>query len=532
MIDVIKDYLISLGMKIDKQSFSEANKAVNEVDKGLGKFSTSVAGKFVKIGAAATSLSVAMAAAMGKFAFSVAEADRQVGLLARRLYTTKENARSLSIAMKQMNIGSLDQLREVALDPEMRGQFLELKQLARSLENPKTQQALKEIRAMNFEFQKLMVRFEYFKMEVAAKVLEIFKQLKPTIQKIIDWFKPIIQTFLEVKESFKEAIPNILKGLKEFWKLLKPIINIIRGTFIFILKGWKFIFNGIKQLPTAFKTAFQVIKFILDPIIKMFRFIEDLIVYLGGGFSYREKLFDKVPFLRSIREGITGQQTENQRLEEQRQIDKKAQRNLNLKGSRNFKWAQNVHGFVAGKVVRSGGSYIADPNGLTLSSSNLLALKSLGEALGVIAKRFRITSGWESGHSLGSKHNSGLAMDFGFAGTTLQDQLALIRATLNDANISKALLEVDSNTRNQIYNQLQAEGADLSKLSWKPTAASSNHLHVENVSAAQALQNAQQAQGNNYISNVINVQSHDPKQTATETSRMLALLFRNQGVTP
>lgn len=529
MLNILKDYLISVGMQVDKQSFSQADKTIKDVDKGLGKFANSATGKFVKVGAGAVALASAVAVAMGKFASSVAEADRQVGLLAKRLFTTKENARSLTIAMKQMNISSLDQLREVALDPESRQQFLELKNLARSLENPKTQQALKEIRAMNLEWQKLMVRFEYFKIEVAGKILEIFKQIKPTIQKIIDWFKPIVQSFLELKNSFKGALPNIIKGIKYIWGLLKPIFNIIRATVIFVVKGWKFIFDGIKQMPIAFKTAFQVVKFILDPIIKIFRFIEDLMVYLGGGLSYREKLFDKIPLLRNIREGDTGEQTEEGRKAENRKAIRDGMKNIKFGSTRNYSWGSNVHGFRAARVDKYGN---IDPRGLTLSDSNLLALKSLSDALGGVAKKFRITSGYEGGHAINSKHNIGRAMDFGFAGTTLQEQLALIRATLNDANISKALLEVDAKTKNQIYNQLTAEGADLSKLSWKNTSTG-NHLHVENVSAQKALENQMMQQPQqNVINNNFNIVSTDPKESMAEANRELSLLFGKGGISP
>ena len=530
MLNILKDYLISVGMQVDKQSFKEADNAIKGVDKGLGKFADSATGKFVKVGAGAVALASAVAVAMGKFASAVAEADRQVGFLARRLYTTKENARALSIAMKQMNVSSLEQLREMALDPESKQQFLELKSLARSLENPKTQQALKEIRAMNHEWNKLMVRFEYFKIEVAGKILEIFKQLKPTIQKIIDWFKPIIQSFIELKESFKGALPNIIKGIRYIWSLLKPIINIIRATIIMAVKGWKVIFDGIKQMPTAFKTAFQTIKFVLDPIIKIFRFIEDLMVYLGGGQSYREKLFDKIPWLKKIREGEDYTPTDEERDKQNRRAIKAGMNNINFGATRNYAWGSNVHGFTAGRVNKYGN---IDPSGLTLSDSNLLALQSLGNALGVVAKRFKITSGFEGGHSVGSLHGKGLAMDFGFAGTTLQDQLALIRATLNDANISRALLEVDANTRNQIYNQLQAEGADLSKLRWKNTPTASNHLHVENVSAREALEN-RMTQPSQYtvMNNTYNITSTDPKESMTEANRNLTLMFGKGGINP
>ncbi len=530
MLNILKDYLISVGMQVDKQSFSQADKAIKDVDKSLGRFTTSATGKFVKVGASAVALASAVAVSMGKFASSVAEADRQVGLLAKRLYTTKENARSLQIAMKQMNISSFEQLRELSLDAESRSQFLELKNLARSLENPKTQQALKEIRAMNLEWQKLMVRFEYFKMEVAGKILEIFKQMKPTIQKIIDWFKPIVQSMLELKESFKGALPNIIKGIKYVWGLLKPIINIIRATFIFIMKGWKLIFDGIRKMPESFKTAFQVIKVVLDPIIKIFRFIEDLMVYLGGGLSHREKLFDKVPFLKKIREGEDYVPTPEEEARQNRNTIRAGMKGINLKGSRNFAWGSNVHGFTAGRVDKYGR---VSSQGLNLSASNLLALQSLGEALGVVASKFKITSGHESGHAIGSLHASGRAMDFGFAGTTLQDQLALIRATLNDANISKALLEVDAKTRNQIYNQLTSEGADLSKLHWKNTPEGRNHLHVETVNAQKALENKMMQQPQyNVVNNNFNITSTDPKESMTEANRYLTLLYGKGGINP
>lgn len=545
MLEVIKDYLISVGMQVDKQSFGKADRAIKEVDKGLGKFSNSALGKFVKVGAGATALAVSVAGAMAKFASSVAEADRQVGLLAKRLYTTKENARSLSIAMKQMNVSSIEQLRELAQDPESRQQFLELKSLARSLENPKTKQALKEIRAINFEFKKLMVRFEYFKMEVASKILDVFKKLKPTIQKIIDWFKPIFQALKGLKASVKGALPNIIKGIKYMWQLLKPILNIIRATVMFVIKGWEFIFKGIKEMPSAFKTAFSVIKFVLDPLIKIFRFIEDLMVYLGGGKSYREKLFDKVPWLRNIREGITGEQTENQKREDYKETVTKAQRNLNTqnifgvdKFKRSYKWGEQVGGFQAGKVKKKNGQYIIDENGLVLSGSNIIYAKELSNALGTIANKFKISSGWEGGHSIGSMHNYGRAMDFGFAGTSLQDQLALIRAVLNSANTMKAYLEVDANTKNQIYNQLMKEGYDVgknSKLQWIEREKGSNHLHTENVAYNKELTNAQMSQYDsrpNVVNNTFNINSTDPKESMAEADRTLNLMFGKGGISP
>lgn len=550
MLDIIKDYLVSVGMHIDKKSFSEADKTIKGVDKNLGKFAGSAVGNFAKISASVGALAVATATAMAKFATAVAEADRQTGLLARRLYTTKENARALSTAMKAMNIGSIEQLREASQDPEMREQFLELKNLARSLENPRTQQAMREIRQLSFEYQKLMVRFEYFKMEIASKILEIFKKLKPTIQSIIDWFKPVAVAVEEVRKNLIGAMPQITKWLKIIWNdYLRPIYNLIRSITIFALKGWSLIFKGIKEMPQAFESAFRIVKFALDPIIKVFRFIEDMIVYLSGGLSYREKTFDKIPWMRKIREEATGTISENQ----QKEINRESIRDAVHQGKvwsqngygvttdvfakKNYKWGQTVKGFQARRVNKAGQ---ADPHGLDLSEANLFYLQELQDRLGKEAGKFQITSGYEGGHSKGSLHGKGLALDFGFAGIGLQDQLKLVRAVLNAEGTRKALLEVDAKTYNNIANQLKSEGYDLSKLGWINTASANNHLHTENMttkdylaktSTRAMLSPEQQAVYNVMYNNTYNVTSTDPKEGAEEITRQ-ANEFLKGGLKP
>lgn len=537
--ETIKDYLVSIGMKVNDKSFKNATSAVKKF-KGLSLTN------FAKIASGATALASAVAVAMAKFATSVAEADRQTGLLARRLYTTKENARALSTAMKAMNIGSIEQLREVAQDPEIRSQFLELKNLARSLENPKTQQAMKEIRQLNFEYQKLMVRFEYFKMEIASKILEIFKKLKPYIQKMIDWFKPVVVAVLELKNSIMEAMPQMVKWAKIIWKdYILPICNLVKSLIIFVVKGFTFVFKGIKDMPKSFESAFRVIKFVLDPIIKIFRFIEDMIVYLSGGLSYREKTFDKIPWMRKIREEATGYESENQKQERIKEARADAKYTSDLTArygivddngkqiglsmgketiKRRFNPYTKVHGFNALKVTKSGA---VDPNGLLLSGSNLMYLTDLQKALGSVAGKFSITSGWEGGHAKNSQHHYGKAMDFGFAGTSLESQLALIRAVLNSAYTKRAFLEVDAQTKNMIFNQLKSEGYDVggknSKIQWINTARGNNHLHTENVgmvdAVAQAGYDANAKIINSTVNNTYNVVSTDPKVGADEISR-------------
>lgn len=498
MFDIIKDYLISVGMAVDKQAFKDAENQMNTAEKKINSFGGKTGSTFLKVGATAGALAVAVGTAMAKFSLSVAEADRQVGFLANRLYTTKENARALTTAMKAMNFKSIEDLRNLGLDPEARAQFLELKQLARSLENPRTKQAMKEIRQINFEIQKLMVRFEYFKMEIAAKVLDIFKKLKPTIQSIINWFKPIINAGREVWESYKGALPNITKGIKYIWQLIRPIINTMRASAIFIAKVAKLIYDTIKAMPEGLRTSFAIIKNVLDPIIKIFEFIEDMVVYLAGGDSKFEQIYDTITPMRNIRNQTAGT-NDNRKAEEFKSNfnhplspSNVAARNLKLSNNRltgindnygairYFKTGQSVHGFGINSVRGKSG----------VSDANMLMLAELNSLLRGNTQGLRISAGTEGDHTKGSKHYGGGALDIETIGSTpLKQIVRLVMATQQANSVNKALIEYSQADYARLQEAAVQMGYDRNALDkyllrdkqdrvqW--AKAGNSHLHLE-----------------------------------------------------
>ncbi len=504
MFDIIKDYLISVGMAVDKQAFKDAENQMNTAEKKINSFGGKTGSTFLKVGATAGALAVAVGTAMAKFSLSVAEADRQVGFLANRLYTTKENARALTTAMKAMNFKSIEDLRNLGLDPEARAQFLELKQLARSLENPRTKQAMKEIRQINFEIQKLMVRFEYFKMEIAAKTLEIFKQLKPTIQSIIDWFKPIVNSVRELWGSFQGAMPNIKRGISSIWEMLKPIFNAFRATVILAVKGFKFIFDGIKNLPEGFRVAFATVKHILDPIVRIFEFIEDLIVYLAGGDSKFELMYDKLKWLRDIRNETAGdnEHRDAQEVDRRNRIaSKRAASDVAYKNQMNagragyygairyYKSGQSVHGFGVNSVRGKSG----------VSDANMLMLAELNSLLRGNTQGLRISAGTEGAHSKNSKHYGGGALDIETIGSTpLKQIVKLVMATQQANTVNKALIEYSQADYARLQEAAVQLGYDRNALDkyllrdkqgrvqW--AKAGNSHLHLEPNSVEKSLE--------------------------------------------
>lgn len=189
MIEVIKEYLVSIGFKTDDKAYNEVQKSLGKLEQALGDFSKTVAGKFVIAGAAVEGFSLVASAAIGTFAVTMAKADQQVEIFARRMLTTEKNARSLKTVMSAMGLDSLEDLKDVALNPELRQQFLALRNVAAGLEpGQDVQNNLAQIRQLTYEWQKFQVLVTYGMQYIAgytAKYLSgPLKQLMAFMQRI------------------------------------------------------------------------------------------------------------------------------------------------------------------------------------------------------------------------------------------------------------------------------------------------------------------------------------------------------------
>lgn len=227
-MDIIKEYLISIGFNVDKQSFDTANKAVSTLDKIVQRFKKSFAenaalkkfsayldkvlerastqlakfvasseglilGAIAAISVAVLALGTILTLAMGKFMTSMAKADMQIQIFARRMFTTVANARSLKAVMDSMGLKDIDELKDVALNPELRKQFFELRQLTAGLTlGADTNQGMKNIRAMNLEFQKLGIIFNYFWANLAGKLGAVLAGPLRDIQNVMAQFNKFL----------------------------------------------------------------------------------------------------------------------------------------------------------------------------------------------------------------------------------------------------------------------------------------------------------------------------------------------------
>lgn len=266
-IEIIKEYLVEIGFTVDKPSFTQAEKTIQKMEGTLEKLFKSIAKLFKSFidgvfenkhirkpiekvtaffqkiapkiqtflmttrGLVIASVGAVVAAVVAGFAVltqrlhrfmtGVAQADMEIQKFARRMLTTVENARSLKAVMDAMGVQNLDELNDVAFNPELRSQFLALRGIASGMAlGEDAQEGLKNIRAFNFEFQKLSLIVNYFFQQLAGHLGKFLGGPLQDIQKLMASFNEFLAN------NASGAARGIAETVGIFFKLFQILIKI------------------------------------------------------------------------------------------------------------------------------------------------------------------------------------------------------------------------------------------------------------------------------------------------------------------
>lgn len=249
MIDVIQEYLVKIGFDVDNASFKDANKQLGQLEQAIGKFAQSLVGR---VGTALATVGAALGTttlSIYGFSAAMASADQQVEIFARRLLTSESNARSLRAIMQTMNIGSLEELSDISLNPELRKQFLGLRQLAGQFEpGQAAQEGLTTIREIGYSLQRLQVITNYFMLNVVGRLGQHLAGPIAEIREALDGFEQWwVDNFDEFADGLAQFMAHIVQLTVSFTKMLVVIGKI--GVWALD------IFAGLAKLPQWLKAA-------------------------------------------------------------------------------------------------------------------------------------------------------------------------------------------------------------------------------------------------------------------------------------
>jgi len=225
----ISEYLVGLGFDVNVDGLKQFYKAIEE---GARKISISqkltqgpiaqTITTFVGLGAQAAKTVLDMTS-------SVANFDKQMELAARKAWMSKDSYMALSESVSALGY-SLDDLGEIALDPELSSQFRELYMMSQSFQTQYSgvNESLKTMREFQFQFQKMRLVASYFMKMLGANLVRYFSDplddANITLSDIIDKVARDMPYYVDMVTQ--KAGPVIKKGFDWFSKILGVAKNL------------------------------------------------------------------------------------------------------------------------------------------------------------------------------------------------------------------------------------------------------------------------------------------------------------------
>jgi hypothetical protein len=265
-----------------------------EGTENVAKFSLGAAAKFAVVATAA----VAVVAGIKKIISGIldlANQDIENEKLSRQLWTTKENAKEVDMAMKTLGVS----MQDLWLSPTLLKQFNQLRQDSKELKLPKEYtDNLKIVQGTTLEFSRLKqlgsLAFQWIGNSILKYAAGPLNDLRQTIHSLNDWLIKNIPNIGKVVGGIIgvliKIIAIILKIGAVLFKLTSPIFNIIE------LIGK--IQDKFESLPEPVKKVLKEIALLIiglaAPILVLLGLLDDLMAYFKGGKSLTGTFIDKV----------------------------------------------------------------------------------------------------------------------------------------------------------------------------------------------------------------------------------------------
>ncbi|MBX4259732.1 hypothetical protein KTC96_24720 (plasmid) [Clostridium estertheticum] len=245
-------------------------------------FSLASLGPIALIAAAIAAVSIA-AVALTKFLGSLASEDIGYQKLARQLWTTKQNAKEIDMALKTMGVT----MQDLWLSPQLLAQFNQLRKDSEELKLPDSfNRNIKVVQELGFEFQRLKQAGSLALQWLGSYILQY-------IAGPLDNIKGGLHNF---NDTFLKEIPKIMKGVAipigMIVRLLLDLVQAIGFIWNIVMKVFNFIGSALDKIPKPIQNIIKIIGLLalvlLSPIAAIIAVIlvfDDLMTAMRGGKS-------------------------------------------------------------------------------------------------------------------------------------------------------------------------------------------------------------------------------------------------------
>lgn len=243
----LQEYLVKLGWDVDKKSFREAMSSMQGFEKESGNFVKKLGKNLTNAGQLLFATISAGSLFVADILDKVSDADRATERFARKMWTTKENARALTTALEAMNASYEDIFW---MTPEEYDRMMGLKSFGSKLEAPEElNETLKLVRDIQYEFSRLKVMAEYAQRWVAYY---LGRYLGTDLEEIGEKFRNFNDWLAEHIPAIAEKVARVLTVLI---RLGKTGVRGLQDLLTLLGRLWNSLSSG-SQMVVGFGAAF------------------------------------------------------------------------------------------------------------------------------------------------------------------------------------------------------------------------------------------------------------------------------------
>jgi hypothetical protein len=275
--EVIKEYLVSLGVQIDRPGFTQMQSTLNQTSGTVASATSGWTKNFVTAGTIIGTALASVTASIAGVMTAAAKQDLSMEKYARNMLISKSAALEMKTAMDALG----ESVQDIQLTPELMGRYRALVSDGRNMKvGGDYEGTMKNFRDLIFEFTRLKQEASYALQWVGYYLMKhLSKPLADAKESFRSFNDNLIKTMPVWTEKVARALVYVINIGKHFLELLKSI-----GKSIY--EVWDAFPRGIKIATAALAGFFMLLR--ASPLGRMLALVSSLLLLVDDYFGYME----------------------------------------------------------------------------------------------------------------------------------------------------------------------------------------------------------------------------------------------------
>ena len=275
--EMIKEYLVGLGVQIDKPGFAEMDSTIKTTTNVIETATGAWAANFVKASGIIVTAIASVSTAVAGLMKSTAQQDLEMEKFARRMMLTKDAAWEMKKATDALG----ESVSDIVITPELMERYKTLVQDGRQMRiGGDFRETMKSFRDLTFEFTRLKQEVSYAMSWVGYYLI---KYLNRPLQEAREKFKSFNDSFIRNMSVWTE---KAARALVYIINIGIHLFDFIRSVTSSIYKMWEAFPRGVKIATVAVLGFFAVLR--ASPFGRMIMLVSTLLLLIDDYFGYME----------------------------------------------------------------------------------------------------------------------------------------------------------------------------------------------------------------------------------------------------